>query len=201
MRTLRGGRAAATSTSKRSTATSAASRSICDRRTRPAVLDALIARADVLVESFRPSTARRLGVDAATLRATHPRLICASISGFGQSGPYEERAAHDINYQALAGLLRPPALPGPLIGDIGAAMQAALGILAALVQRDRAPAPAASSTCRFTKRRWRGRCFRPPAIWRTPATTSTRRRTASGSRWARSSRSSGPASASGSISR
>jgi crotonobetainyl-CoA:carnitine CoA-transferase CaiB-like acyl-CoA transferase len=102
-----------------------------------AVLAALAARSDVVVDSFRPSTARRLGVDAKTLRAQHPRLVCASISGFGQSGPYEERAAHDINYQALAGLLRPPALPGPLIGDIGAAMQTALGILAALIQRDR----------------------------------------------------------------
>ena len=102
-----------------------------------AVLDALIAHADVVVESFRPSTARRLGVDAATLRARHPRLICASISGFGLSGPYVEKAAHDINYQALAGLLRPPALPGPLIGDIGSAHQAALAITAALVARSR----------------------------------------------------------------
>ena len=102
-----------------------------------AVLDALAAQADVLVESFRPSTARRLGVDAGTLRARHPQLVCASISGFGRSGPYVERAAHDINYQALAGLLRPPSLPGPLIGDIGAAMQTAIGILAAIVQRNR----------------------------------------------------------------
>ena len=68
-----------------------------------AVLDALIARADVVVDSFRPPTARRLGVDAATLRARHPRLVCASITGFGQTGPYADRAAHDINYQALAG--------------------------------------------------------------------------------------------------
>ena len=102
-----------------------------------AVLAALAARSDVIVDSFRPSTARRLGVDARTLSARHPRLVCASISGFGQSGPYEERAAHDINYQALAGLLRPPALPGPLVGDIGAAMQTAFGILAAIIQRDR----------------------------------------------------------------
>jgi alpha-methylacyl-CoA racemase len=101
------------------------------------VLDALASRADVLAESFRPSTARRLGVDAATLRARHPRLICASISGFGQDGPYVERAAHDINYQALAGLLRPPRLPGPLIGDIGSAMTAALRIAAALFERSR----------------------------------------------------------------
>jgi alpha-methylacyl-CoA racemase len=102
-----------------------------------AVLDALIAHADVVVESFRPSTARRLGADADTLRSRHSRLIHASISGFGQSGPYLERAAHDINYQALAGLVRPPALPGPLVGDIGSAHQAALAIVAALVERSR----------------------------------------------------------------
>ena len=102
-----------------------------------AVFDALCAHADVVVDSFRPSTARRLGVDAAALQARHSRLVCASISGFGQAGPYAERAAHDINYQALAGLLRPPQLPGPLVGDIGAATHAAIGILAALVQRAR----------------------------------------------------------------
>jgi alpha-methylacyl-CoA racemase len=101
------------------------------------VLDKLIATSDVLVESFRPSTARRLGVDAPSLRARHPRLICASIAGFGASGPYVERAAHDINYQALAGLLTPPGRPGPLIGDIGAAMQTAVGVLGALFHRER----------------------------------------------------------------
>jgi alpha-methylacyl-CoA racemase len=107
------------------------------------VLDALLGRADVLVESFRPSTARRLGVDAATIRARHPRMICASMSGFGQTGPYAERAAHDINYQALAGLLRPPALPGPLVGDVGSAQQAALAIVAALFDRTRTGAGSA----------------------------------------------------------
>jgi alpha-methylacyl-CoA racemase len=107
-----------------------------------AVLDALAATSDVLIDSFRPSTARRLGVDAASLRARHPRLICASINGFGQTGPNADRAAHDINYQALAGLLRPPQLPDPLVGDIGAAMQAALGIVAALFDRERTGAGA-----------------------------------------------------------
>jgi alpha-methylacyl-CoA racemase len=122
-----------------------------------AVVDALCATADVVVDSFRPSTAKRLGVDAATLHARHPHLVCASISGFGQSGPYAERAAHDINYQALAGLLMQssvsvlrlptaqpapraftaPVMPGPLVADIGAAMQAAIRILAALLSRAR----------------------------------------------------------------
>jgi alpha-methylacyl-CoA racemase len=99
------------------------------------VVDALLARADVVVDSFRPSTARRLGVDANALCVRHPRLVCASISGFGRAGPYADKAAHDINYEALAGLLTPPAVPGPLIGDIGAAMQAAIAIVAALFQR------------------------------------------------------------------
>jgi crotonobetainyl-CoA:carnitine CoA-transferase CaiB-like acyl-CoA transferase len=108
-----------------------------DLRAPPAarVLDAILARSDVVVDSFRPSTARRLGVDADTLRARHPRLICVSITGFGRAGPYAEKAAHDINYEALAGLLTPPSVPGALIGDIGAAMQTAIAILAALLQR------------------------------------------------------------------
>jgi alpha-methylacyl-CoA racemase len=129
------------------------------------VVDALCTKADVVVDSFRPSTARRLGVDGETLRARHRHLVCASISGFGQTGPYAERAAHDINYQALAGLLiqssgavltlptasgqrlptalqtgarsTAPQLPGPLVADIGAATQAAIRILAALLLRGR----------------------------------------------------------------
>ncbi len=126
------------------------------------VLDALASKADVVVDSFRPRTARRLGVDAGTLHARHPRLICASITGFGLTGPYADRAAHDINYEALAGLLthvgrastgsrgahpdQPRALspskggpdvPSLLVADIGAAMNASAGILAALFQRER----------------------------------------------------------------
>jgi crotonobetainyl-CoA:carnitine CoA-transferase CaiB-like acyl-CoA transferase len=104
------------------------------------VLDALAARGDVVVDSFRPRTAKRLGVDAAALRARHPRLICASITGFGQTGPYVDRAAHDINYEALVGLLTArdrPRVPDLLAGDIGAAMNAVAGILAALFQRER----------------------------------------------------------------
>jgi len=58
-----------------------------------AVLDALVGRADVVVESFRPRTARRLGVDADTLAARHPRLVHCAITGFGQTGPYADRAA------------------------------------------------------------------------------------------------------------
>lgn len=108
------------------------------------VLDALAGGADVLVESFRPRTARRLGVDAATVRARHPRLVHASITGFGQRGPYVDRPAHDINYVALAGLFGvdpagsgPPRVPRMLLADIGAALNATAGVLAALFQRER----------------------------------------------------------------
>ncbi len=110
-----------------------------DLRSRDAapVLHALVATADVVVDSFRPSTARRLGVDAATLRAKHSRLICASIIGFARNGPRAETPGHDLNYQALAGLVRPPDIPGPLVSDVGAAAQAAIAILAALFERQR----------------------------------------------------------------
>ena len=88
-----------------------------------AVLDALAETSDVIVDSFRPSTARRLGVDATSMHARYPRLVCASINGFGLTGPDADTAAHDINYQALAGLLSPragePRMPGPLVGDVG----------------------------------------------------------------------------------
>jgi crotonobetainyl-CoA:carnitine CoA-transferase CaiB-like acyl-CoA transferase len=109
------------------------------------LLGALVDRSDVVIDSFRPRTAKRLGVDAATLQARKPSLICASITGFGKTGPYADRAAHDINYEALAGLLAlpssPPAprVPGLLIGDIGAAYQATIRVLAALAGRLHAP--------------------------------------------------------------
>lgn len=116
-----------------------------------AILDRLLERADVVVESFRPHTARRLGVDAATLRARRPRLVHCAITGFGQTGPYAERAGHDLNYVALAGLLDldrgpdgAPRLPEMFVADIGAgAMTAVTGILAALVARARTGAGAA----------------------------------------------------------
>ncbi len=108
------------------------------------VLDALVARSDVLVESFRPQTARRLGVDAASVRARHPAMVYCSITGFGQTGPYAERPAHDINYVALAGLFgvdeqdaAAPRVPRMLLADIGAALSAASAMLAGLFARER----------------------------------------------------------------
>jgi alpha-methylacyl-CoA racemase len=107
------------------------------------VLDRLVATADVVVESFRPRTARRLGVDAGQLRARYPRLVHCSITGYGQTGPYAERPGHDLNYVALSGLLaadrpNPMELPRMFIADVGGgAMTSVIGILAALFGRTR----------------------------------------------------------------
>jgi crotonobetainyl-CoA:carnitine CoA-transferase CaiB-like acyl-CoA transferase len=104
------------------------------------VLDRLVAAADVLIESFRPGTARRLKVSAGDVRARHPRVVHCSLTGFGQSGPYAERAAHDLDFVALAGLFeidRPDPVPRLLVADVGSAWAATAGILAALFQRER----------------------------------------------------------------
>ncbi len=105
----------------------------------------LAARADVVIEGFRPGVVERLGVDYATLAQKNPRLVYCAITGFGQSGPLRERAGHDVNYLALSGVLgligfpdRPPAIPGVQLADIaGGALMAAIGILLALFARER----------------------------------------------------------------
>jgi alpha-methylacyl-CoA racemase len=108
-----------------------------------ASLHALVATADVVIESFRPATAARLGVTAAALRARHPRLIHASITGYGQTGPYAERPGHDLNYVAVSGLLAterptPSSLPRMFMADVGGgAVSAVVAILAALFERER----------------------------------------------------------------
>jgi alpha-methylacyl-CoA racemase len=99
-------------------------------------LHALLARANVCVEGFKPATARAIGVDGATLAARYPTLVHCSISGYGQRGTDAGRAAHDINYQGEAGLLgAPPRVPSLLIADITGALHATIAILAALVAR------------------------------------------------------------------
>ena len=99
----------------------------------------LAEKADVVVEGFRPGVAGRLGIDYETLKKLNDRLIYCSISGYGQTGPYHDLPGHDINYIAQAGamgLMLHPAMPGNLIGDMaGGGMQAAIGILAALMAR------------------------------------------------------------------
>jgi|CXWL01.1.fsa_nt_gi crotonobetainyl-CoA:carnitine CoA-transferase CaiB-like acyl-CoA transferase len=102
------------------------------------VLLGLLAEADVLLESFRPGTLARLGLPPNDLRARFPRLVIASISGWGQDGPYAPRAGHDLTYQALAGTLsatgRMPAVPA---ADLVGAWSTLSAVLAALVERER----------------------------------------------------------------
>ncbi len=105
----------------------------------------MVERADVVVESFRPGVMDKLGVGYAALSARNPKIVLCSISGYGQTGPYVERAGHDLNYIALAGVLgmtgQPggaPQMPGVQIADLaGGALWSATAILAALVGRER----------------------------------------------------------------
>lgn len=98
-------------------------------------------KADVVVEGFRPGVVKRLGIDYEVLKKKNESLVYCSISGYGQSGPYRDLPGHDINYIAQAGvmgLMLGHAIPGNLIGDMaGGGMQAAIGILAALMARER----------------------------------------------------------------
>jgi alpha-methylacyl-CoA racemase len=105
----------------------------------------LVARADVLVEGYRPGVAERLGFGPADTEKINPRLVYARMTGWGQDGPFAARAGHDIDYIALAGALEPigragqaPHAPLNLIGDFaGGGMLMTVGILAALLERER----------------------------------------------------------------
>ncbi|MBT8437044.1 MAG: CoA transferase [Gammaproteobacteria bacterium] len=105
----------------------------------------LIADADILLESFRPGVLERLGFDRDTLDQINPKLIHCALSGYGQAGPYAQRAGHDINYCALSsqsivsGTLEQPVIGYPPIADHAAAMQASIAMLAALHARDSSP--------------------------------------------------------------
>ena len=103
----------------------------------------LSAGADVVVESFRPGVMARLGVGYEALSEANPQLVYCAITGYGQDGPYRDLVGHDINYLGYGGVLSmtgppggPPVIPGVQIGDLGGGgMLAAVGILAALVDR------------------------------------------------------------------
>jgi CoA:oxalate CoA-transferase len=104
----------------------------------------LISRADVVVENFRPGVAGRIGLDIEALRAAQPDLIWASISGFGQTGPWRDKPAYDMIVQALSGVMsltgepgRPAVRLGIPAGDMVAGMYAAIAINAALAERER----------------------------------------------------------------
>lgn len=114
-----------------------------DARTTP-IVDALLARADVVVENFRPATMERLGWGYAAVAARHPRIVYCSISGFGQTGPRRVEAGYDAMMQGESGLMSitgpadgPPYRLGVAIGDIATGMFAVQGILAALIVRER----------------------------------------------------------------
>ncbi len=108
------------------------------------VFERLLSRADVLVENYRPGVMARLGYGWEALHARFPRLVVASVSGFGQTGPLAERPAYDIVVQGMGGIMSltghpggPPTRVGTSTGDITAGLFATLGIQAALLERER----------------------------------------------------------------
>jgi alpha-methylacyl-CoA racemase len=116
-----------------------------DVKTQPGVLLELAAKADVLLDCFRPGTCERLGIGPEDCAAVNPRLIFARITGWGQEGPLAATAGHDINYLSQTGALsalgykdRPPMPPLNLVADFGGgSMLVLLGIVAALYERER----------------------------------------------------------------
>jgi len=105
----------------------------------------LAQKADVVLEGFRPGVVQRLGVDYETLARLNPRIVYCSVTGYGQTGPLRNRAGHDVNYLAVAGVLdligeagRAPVIPGVQIADMaGGGLNAAVGILLALLRREK----------------------------------------------------------------
>jgi crotonobetainyl-CoA:carnitine CoA-transferase CaiB-like acyl-CoA transferase len=104
----------------------------------------LVADADVVIESFRPGVTERLGVDYGTLTDHRSDLVYCSLTGYGQDGPYADRAGHDLNYIGLAGLLdmtrdsedEAPRMPGYQIADMAGGLLAAMSVCAALLSRE-----------------------------------------------------------------
>ena len=108
------------------------------------ILKKLVARADVVVENFRPDVKKRLGIDYETLSQINPRLVYGSISGFGQTGPYADRPGYDQIAQGMGGLMSITGLPGqgPVrvgipVADLTAGMYLAEGILVSLLEREK----------------------------------------------------------------
>ena len=99
--------------------------------------------ADVVIESYRPGVTKRLGIDYKAIKKINPKIVYASMTSYGQDGPYRDLPGHDINYISIGGLLGltgeyggAPVLPGTLVADLAAGgMSAAIGILAALTSR------------------------------------------------------------------
>jgi formyl-CoA transferase len=119
---------------------------VLDLKTAPAqrAFRRLLAGADIVIENYRPGVMRRFGLDYATLAPDHPALIYASISGYGQTGPDRAKGGFDLIAQGVSGLMsvtgepgRPPAKVGVPLTDLGAALFALSGVLAALHYRER----------------------------------------------------------------
>jgi crotonobetainyl-CoA:carnitine CoA-transferase CaiB-like acyl-CoA transferase len=119
-----------------------------------AVFYKLVKKADIVVDTFRPKITNKLKVDYETLSKINPSIICASLTGYGQDGPYEQEPGHDLNYLGICGALsqnierekygqedqgRKPIVPGVQIADIGGALVCAIGILGAIIERDQNP--------------------------------------------------------------
>jgi CoA:oxalate CoA-transferase len=109
-----------------------------------AIFERLLAKADVLVENFRPGTMEKLGYGWETLHPRFPRLVYAAASGFGHTGPFSRHPAYDMVVQGLGGIMsitgypgEPPARVGMSIGDIGAGLYTAIAVNAALLHRER----------------------------------------------------------------
>lgn len=109
----------------------------------PEVLKRLLCAYDVLVEGFRPGVIELLGLTPEYLTTRHPRLVVARLSGYGQDGPWRSRPGHDVNYVGLGGGLATaalgedgPHLPPAQLGDLGGALVAAMGVCAALYERE-----------------------------------------------------------------
>jgi crotonobetainyl-CoA:carnitine CoA-transferase CaiB-like acyl-CoA transferase len=114
----------------------------------------LVKQADVVLDTFRPKVMEKLKIDYTTLSTINPHIICCSLTGYGQHGPYEQVAGHDLNYISICGILdlnrdrkifgkehqeRKPIVPGVQAADIGGALVTAIGILAAIIERDQNP--------------------------------------------------------------
>ncbi|MFX0003730.1 MAG: CaiB/BaiF CoA transferase family protein [Candidatus Hodarchaeota archaeon] len=114
----------------------------------------LVKEADVVLDSYRPRVINKLKIDYNTLSKINPSIICCSLTGYGQYGPYEQIAGHDLNYIGICGILdlnrerkvygdefqeRKPINPGVQVADIGGGLVSAIGILGAIIERERNP--------------------------------------------------------------
>lgn len=107
------------------------------------IIKAMVKEVDVVVENFRPGTMKKLGLDYEVLKEINPRIIYAASTGYGQSGPYSQRPAYDAVVQAMGGIMSitgqadgEPTRVGSSIGDIIAGIMTAIGVLAALHERE-----------------------------------------------------------------